>query len=438
MGLLSALSPQGALSRGFQVQLKPRPSPLLKKSLLPLRVPQQNNDVSVKDSILSDQEGRIADEFKVTDKLKPRVAFWFDIYSKYGSTEHVIHHVNYPWVIYNVVDVKPILESKGNRWALYHKAQRYVQNEKKKIRRVLLSLSKKRSYKRLSPVEKKYYELLAVVPGRRRTVFRQAASHLRAQLGQKDFIIKGLQSSNKYLPHIEDVFSKMDLPLEVTRLPLVESSFNEAAFSKVGASGVWQIMPSIGKKFLTLNSAVDERNSPIKATTAAAQLLRQNYRILKSWPLALTAYNHGPGGLLRATKKVGTKDISVIIEKYHSRSFGFASSNFYTSFLAALHVEKYQKEIFGELTKHEPLEIAQVTLTSSIKINDLVKALNIPAENLRALNLDIKRNTWKRNRRLPRGYKVIVPQELSTKLEAYLDTYPTSISESRTKREVAL
>ena len=123
-------------------------------------------------------------------------------------------------------------------------------------------------------------------------------------------------------------------------MPHVESSFDPYAYSKVGAAGLWQFMRSTGRRFLRIDAAVDERLDPYRATEAAAQLLSYNYRLLGSWPLAITAYNHGAEGMRRAREQLGTDDIVRIVRDYHSPTFGFASRNFYVSFLAALTVSR--------------------------------------------------------------------------------------------------
>ena len=129
-------------------------------------------------------------------------------------------------------------------------------------------------------------------------------------------------------------------------LPHVESSFNAAAYSKVGAAGLWQFMRSTGRRYMRVDDAVDERLDPYRSTEAAAQLLAYNYRVLGSWPLALTAYNHGAAGMRRAKESVGTDDFVKINRTYNSRTFGFASRNFFPSFLAALTIDENPGEIF--------------------------------------------------------------------------------------------
>jgi membrane-bound lytic murein transglycosylase D len=100
---------------------------------------------------------------------------------------------------------------------------------------------------------------------------------LRFQLGQKDRFLDGLYQSGRFLSFMEDIFKKEGMPLELTRLPFVESSFNIRARSKVGASGIWQFMRSTARLFIKLSPAIDERNDPLRATEAAARLLRYNF-----------------------------------------------------------------------------------------------------------------------------------------------------------------
>ncbi len=394
--------------------------------------------VVTKSQILEDVASRISPEFQVPDALKKRVGFWFDIYSKFNSEENVIHHVEYPWIIFSVVSTKDILENPSNRWAKFHRSEKVLRNERARVKRVLLKLARTKNLNRLNEEEARFVELLKDIPGKRAKVFKQAANNIRSQLGQKDFIQSGLSTSQKYFPYLESVFEKRGLPVEITRLPLVESSFNEAAVSKVGASGIWQLMPAIGHKFLRMNDDFDERNSPLKATEAAAKLMGQNFKILKSWPLAITAYNHGPGGLIRAQKKLKTSDISKIVEDYSSNSFGFASSNFFCSFLAALHVERYQKELFGEIPVQIFPELKIVEMPQSIRLKNIVAALGLDADEVRNYNLDLKEKSFAKNKKVPKGFRLFVPVERHAQLEAYLETLPQAVSQKETKRSPRL
>ena len=106
---------------------------------------------------------------------------------------------------------------------------------------------------------------------------------------------------------------------------------------------------------MKVNRRLYERLDPTKATRAAARLLRDNYEALGSWPLAITAYNHGRGGMLRAQSEVGSSDMSKVIDEYTGPLFGYASMNFYSEFLAAADVYKNHQQYFGQLVLDSPI-----------------------------------------------------------------------------------
>ncbi|MEJ2221529.1 MAG: lytic transglycosylase domain-containing protein [Desulfobacterales bacterium] len=155
--------------------------------------------------------------------------------------------------------------------------------------------------------------------------------NLRCQIGQKDPFRQGIIRSGAYLTEMKQIFHDAGLPEDLVYLPHVESSFNPEAYSKFGAAGMWQFTRSTGKSFMTVSYAVDERRDPIISTRAAARLLKRNYKKLRNWPMAITAYNHGVTGMLRAKRRKG--DYETIFKEYRSRIFKFASRNFYSEFL---------------------------------------------------------------------------------------------------------
>ena len=199
------------------------------------------------------------------------------------------------------------------------------------------------------------------------------------------------------------------MPPEIAALPHVESSFNPAAYSKVGAAGLWQFMPSTAKRFMRVDGIVDERLDPYSATEAAANLMLYNYRLLGSWPLAVTAYNHGPGGLRRAQDELGTSDIAVIVKRYQGATFGFASRNFYVAFLAALEVDRNAEKYFGPLTRLPDTENTPVELPDYIAVGTLAKAFKVDLGALKVLNPALRPPIWNGSRLVPRGYALRLP-----------------------------
>ncbi len=239
--------------------------------------------------------------------------------------------------------------------------------------------------------------------------FRDAIERIRFQLGQADRFHEGLIRSQLFERNISRVLAQRGVPAEIGALPHVESSFNPAAYSRVGAAGLWQFMPSTAKRFMRVDSVVDERLDPYTATEAAANLMLYNYRLLGSWPLAVTAYNHGPGGLRRAQDELGTSNIAVIVKRYQGATFGFASRNFYVAFLAALEIDRNAEKYFGPLTHLPETQSTVVELPDYIPIEALAKAFKADIGALRVLNPALRPPIWSGARFVPRGYGLRLP-----------------------------
>ncbi|MGC1386766.1 MAG: transglycosylase SLT domain-containing protein, partial [Steroidobacteraceae bacterium] len=242
--------------------------------------------------------------------------------------------------------------------------------------------------------------------------FIDAIGRIRFQLGQADRFYEGLIRAASWEAHIARVLEQHGVPKELAALPHVESSFNPAAYSKVGAAGLWQFMPSTARRFMRVDNLVDERLDPYTATEAAADLMLYNYRLLGTWPLAVTAYNHGPGGLRRAQEQLGTSDIAVIVKRYQGATFGFASRNFYVSFLAALEVDRNAERYFGPITPLPDTQNTPVELPDYIAVDDLAKAFNVDMGALKVLNPALRPPIWNGARLVPRGYALRIPGRL--------------------------
>jgi membrane-bound lytic murein transglycosylase D len=237
----------------------------------------------------------------------------------------------------------------------------------------------------------------------------QATEDIRFQLGQSDRFREGLIRSGAWETHIAETLANLGLPAELAVLPHVESSFNPAAYSKVGAAGLWQFMRSTGRRYMRIDTAVDDRLDPFRSTEAAAQLLAYNYRILGSWPLAITAYNHGAAGVRHAKETLGTDDVVKIVRQYNGRTFGFASRNFYVSFLAALEVDRNPEKYFGGLEKQNEAKFQEVIVPGFVNITTLERALKIDEPKLRALNPALLRSVWIGQRHVPKAYHLRLP-----------------------------
>jgi membrane-bound lytic murein transglycosylase D len=240
---------------------------------------------------------------------------------------------------------------------------------------------------------------------------REAAGRVRFQLGQSDRFRAGLERSGAWRPHIARTLAAAGLPAELIALPHVESSFDPFAGSKVGAAGLWQFMPATGKLYLRVDAAVDERYDPFRATEAAARLLAYNHRLLGSWPLALTAYNHGAAGMRRARDTMGTDDFAVIARRYRGPAFGFASRNFYPSFLAALTIDQDPGRFFPGVVRAPEAVHTEIALPRAVATADLQRVVGLPAAQLRELNPAVREAAWRGERPLPAGYRLRLPAQ---------------------------
>src|SRR6185503_11107541 len=218
--------------------------------------------------------------------------------------------------------------------------------------------------------------------------------------------------SGAWREHIAATFKKMGLPTELASLPHVESSFNTYAYSKVGAAGMWQFMRGTGRRFLRIDAAVDERLDPYRSTEAAASFLEQNYIVLGSWPLAVTAYNHGPGGMKRAQEQLGTSDIVTVVRKYNSRSFGFASRNFYVAFLAALEIDQDPDKFFGSIRRNAADTSVILEVPAFLPASRIANVLELDRDELKRLNPSLLPSVWRGARHVPRGFELRVPNTI--------------------------
>ncbi|MFZ9594648.1 MAG: lytic transglycosylase domain-containing protein [Bdellovibrionia bacterium] len=338
--------------------------------------------------------------FKPDFRLKRNVDFWVRIYSEVTSSQGFIHDSKYIDHVYEKVDFEQEKENSSS----------FIKKRKSHWREVLFSVHKKQNRpETMTQEERRIFELFEDVSEPNKFLNAAHRKRLRFQLGQKDRFLDGLYQSGAFLGFMEEIFKKQGLPLELTRLPFVESSFNLRARSKVGASGVWQFMRSTARLFIQVNSAVDERNDPVRATEAAAQLLKDNYESLKSWPLAVTAYNHGRKGVMRAVRVVGSNDLEDLIKDYRSRSFGFASSNFFAELLAAIEVEKNSEKYFGKVERGQAFAFIEFQVPDFIELKVLEEYLSLDPKQVRLFNPGLTDEVFAHTLLVPGGYFLRIP-----------------------------
>ncbi len=335
------------------------------------------------------------------DEIAPTVAFWESVYSKYTLNDAIIHDKCHPAIIYEVVKLRP---ERGERDRRLNR--RAINRVKKKYRRLLARLA--RSGKPKTAEEKRVFDLFGAMATRRQ--FRRAANDVRFQLGQKDRFARGIVRSGAWLARIKKIFRSQGVPEDLVYLAHVESSFNPRAYSKFGAAGIWQFTRSTGRLYMDVGYVVDERRDPLASSRAAARLLADNYRVLKNWPLAITAYNHGIGGMLKAVKKKG--DYCRIYQEYRGPGFGFASRNFYSEFLAARKVAKNYRRFFPNLVLDTPDDVFEFSLPSYAAISDLADYFGVELDHLRQLNPALRDPVFSGRKYVPPGYRLRLPDTM--------------------------
>ena len=343
--------------------------------------------------------------------LESKVNFWKKIYSEYSTSHAVVHDMDNFDVIYEVVYFKNGL-TKISRRARERKLERI----KHKYRKILLQIARSKDPATLNPNAKRVYKLV-------KSDFKKAARRIRVQIGQKDRFRKGLERSGKYKDQIEQIFSDAKLPLELVVLPHVESSFQINAYSSAGAAGLWQFTRGTGRLFMKVGYDVDERRDPIQSTIAAAKLLKSNYKVLQSWPLSITAYNHGTQGMRRAKNRYGGNIVD-IINRYRSRTFGFASKNFYAEFLAALQVVQNKEKYFPGLRFDKPQKMSSVIFKDYVHVNSVMTYFGLTRDEIFKYNPSLRRPVISGQKRIPRGFTFQVPESKLSHLQTFYRKIP--------------
>jgi membrane-bound lytic murein transglycosylase D len=335
--------------------------------------------------------------FPIYRIIAPNVEFWEKIYGTYTSSQGVLHDKKDLSIIYGVIDFVPRRTPGAGK--INARLEKMIRSHHEKI------LEKFAEGKKPSTQEEK--KVYALFKGKQKSdVFREAIENLRVQTGLKDNFRKGVIRSGAYMPLIKKIMRARNLPVELAYLPHVESSFNLNAHSKAAAVGLWQFTKYTGRDFMTINELVDERFDVYLSSVAAADFLKENYRQLGSWPLALTAYNYGRAGMVRAQKKWGTYPRII---KYHETGiFKFASKNFYSEFIAAVRVAR-RLENERSLVKDRPWITVSFRLSKYASARELSKYFGIDEKEFRRLNPAIRSLVFEGLRYIPKGTLVRLP-----------------------------
>jgi membrane-bound lytic murein transglycosylase D len=359
-----------------------------------------------------DAEGRASRTqlFPRPAQLEPQIRFWRAIFGEYSTRQVVLHDAVRLDKIYKVLDFRHYVDEGVSADEIDRVQHAAAEIELDRLRAALLHLHRVGpDAEELSAEERRIAKLWNDDSSRDRFLEAADEKRLRSQRGLKERFAEGIRVSRRYLPEMERIFREDGLPVEVTRLPLVESCFNLHANSKVGAAGIWQFMPATGRRFMRVDNLVDERRDPLVSTRAAARYLHELHDDLGTWPLAITAYNHGPFGVARASNELDTTDIGTIVREWRGNAFGFASRNFYPEFLAALEVERHYRDYFGDMAVDAPLHCQDRRLDRALGIDIAARLAGVDREDLAALNPHLSEAVVHGRRPIPRGCWLHLP-----------------------------
>jgi len=271
------------------------------------------------------------------DGLESRIDFWKQVFTKYGADDVIVHdrfHVN---LIYAVATDATTDET--------------IRAVKDALREIGDELSTPEALSESASTIRAAIVGAGLEPSE--PLLEALFDNVHTQRGVTERFRGGIVRSGRYLESFKRIMDANGVPAEFALLPLVESSY-ENVRSVAAAVGVWQFTRPTSQGYLLVSRRADERLDPFKSALAAAKLVKTNYDALGSWPLAITAYNHGRGGMLRAKAEHGA-DLPTIIDAYRSPLFGYASMNFYTEFLAAVDVYEHRQDYFGSLLLDRPV-----------------------------------------------------------------------------------
>jgi membrane-bound lytic murein transglycosylase D len=219
---------------------------------------------------------------------------------------------------------------------------------------------------------------------------------------------------NYYFPIFEEALIKYGLPMELKYLPIIESALNPGANSSASAVGLWQFMYSTGKMYkLEINTFVDERRDPIKATDAAVRYLRDLYNIYQDWHLVIAAYNCGPGNVNKAIKRSGNvKDYWKVYFSLPKETRGYVPA-----YIAANYVMNfYQNHNIYPKSPDFPIITDTLMVNQYLHFNQISEIIGIPVEQIRSLNPQYYRDIIPANKE--KSYSLVLPQD---EISAYIE-----------------
>lgn len=239
-----------------------------------------------------------------------------------------------------------------------------------------------------------------------------SAERAVAKRGMRKTFRQSIERSQPYLAHMDSVFRAQGVPVRLGYLAHIESWFKPQAVSPAGAAGIYQFLRSSGSRYLTIDELQDQRMDPIASTAAAARFLKSCHRYLGTWPLAIMAYNNGPGQISDAMKETGSSDPSEIIRNYEAMGFKSVSRNYYAMFLAASSLAMRAEILFPDIRKQAPPQYKTLKLENGWTPSQLRVLSGYSTAVIRRCNPALRSVVFENNLPLPKGFELRLPAGL--------------------------
>ncbi len=371
------------------------------------------------------------ESFDCPPALQRRVHFWIDIFGRYGSDTAVFHDRDTPEKVYSALARKGACGGRST--------PRAIEKERTRIKQLLQSIAdKKTRSKQLTNSEN---QLAVLFNNESPSSIRKASDRIRCQSGNATRFRNAMKRFGRHQTQVSSALEEFGLPQGIQYIPFVESAYSPSNYSRVGAAGLWQLMPATARHLgLLVNPVVDERMDPEISTLAAIRYLQHSFEVLAPaarsmnpqvseasiYPFVITSYNFGLNGTLKAMRKVGV-DFVEVLENYENSSFQMAVKNFYASFLAARHVATHADQFFELLPEDKPLNTVSVRNNKARRVTSIARHFSLTVDALQKLNPALTSTVWKNQQLVPQGFVLRLPEPAKGNLNnkiAQLDTLP--------------
>lgn len=208
--------------------------------------------------------------------------------------------------------------------------------------------------------------------------------------GGKKWLQSVMERALPYISYVEKKVDELGLPQELIYLPVIESGYSPFAVSRSGATGIWQFMRnSISGYDMSISDWLDDRKDFMKSTDAALLKLKENYKALGDWPLAIAAYNAGLGAVSRAVKASGS-DSADFWTLYESKKLAREPLSYVPKFLAVSSILRYPGLHGLPAEWGEKHDWTTIETTRQVDLSILAEKAGIPLDVLKSGNAELR------------------------------------------------